>query len=157
MFNPVLCQRLLTNLWKSIFVLSIYACIFLAHTVIICRLTHAAQFPFCPSPIPPPDLGIIFTWTSKQSTSSQFSFQLMFPNSNSRYEKDMLIIFDISGLYVVQISWMWDSSSLQQNHCFSRYTALPSAAKHGGRLLLKAKHCYILLHTLPRKAKNRKQ
>jgi hypothetical protein len=48
---------------------------------------------------------------------------------NFRIQEDMLMIADISVLYVVQISWLWGSSSLQHNHCFSSYTGLPSAAR----------------------------
>jgi len=122
---------------------AVHTCMYLllAHSAIIYRLTYAAQFPFCPSPIPPPDHSITFTWNSKQSTYLNFHFSLCFQiqfQDTGRH----VYYWEVNGLYVFQISWLWGSSSLQQNHCFSRYTALPTAAKRWSRLLLKDTHSY---------------
>jgi len=53
----------------------------------------------------------------------------------------MLINADISGLYLVQISGVWGSSSPQHNHCFSSYTVLTTAANSGA-------HCCTKQHTV---------
>ena len=57
-----------------------------------------------------------------------------------------MIIADMSGLYLVLISVLWGSSSLQYNHCFSSYTP-PTTAARGNTQLLS--------HTLPAQEKNR--
>lgn len=78
--------------------------IFLAHSAIIYRLTYAAQFSFCPSPIPPSR-----PWYHSYLNFRTVNFISIFISAyifkfNFRIQEEMLMIVDISGLYVVQIS-----------------------------------------------------
>lgn len=73
-----------------------------------------------------------------------FHFSL-FPNSISGYKEYMFIVVEVSGLYIVQITWLWGLSSLQQNHRFFRYTGIPTAARQWGTFCSKihtVTYCY---------------
>jgi len=141
-YNPTHCQKLLTNLWISIAVLSIHACIYFWHTLpsytdwLMQHSSHSA-----------PLLSLLQTTVSHLLEIPNNQLISIFISAyvskfNFRIQEDMFIIDEVNGLYVFQISWLWGSSSLQQNHCFSRYTALPTAAKRWSRLLLKDTHSY---------------
>ena len=139
-YNPIHCQKLLTNLWISIVVLSIYACMHFCTPLLSLLQTLVSHL----LELPNSQLISIFI----AAYVSKFNF---------RIQEDTFIIDEVNGLYVFQNSWLWVSSSLQQNHCFFRYTALPTAATHRGWLLLKDTHSYTLLHTLPGRDTNRQQ